>query len=270
VTTWRANVLGTVRVLEAVSAAQVPAVVCASSVGGVLTGTEGCRGRRVLADARLADGRLHAGKAYVERVLDGFEREHPGCRVVRLRPGFIFRRETAAEQGRLFGGPLLPYGLVRPGRVPLVPDIPDLRFQAVHSADAAEAYRLAVTRPVHGAFNIAAGPVIDARRLGEVLRATPVRVPATAVRGLLAAAWHLHLVPASPQLFDAVLRIPIMDTTRARTELGWSPQYDSLQALHEFFDGLGEGTGKETPPLAVHAGGRARLKEFLTGVGQRS
>jgi hypothetical protein len=54
----------------------------------------------------------------------------------------------------------------------VVPELPGLRFQVLHSADAGEAYRRAVTREVRGAFNLAADPVIDATQLAELLGAS--------------------------------------------------------------------------------------------------
>jgi UDP-glucose 4-epimerase len=151
----------------------------------------------------------------------------------------------------------------------VVPDLPGLRFQALHAADAGEAYRLAVVRPVRGAFNLAADPVVDPQGLAQLLGARTVRVPAPALRAALAAAWGLHLVPASPYLFDAVLRLPIMDTTRARTELGWSPRHSSLDAMREFLEGLRAGAGMDTPPLSPGSSGPLRARELGTGVGQR-
>lgn len=269
VTTWRANALGSIRVFQAVAEAGVPALVYASSVGAYSPGPDG----GPVDESWPTHGWPTAGytreKAYVERVLDGFEPEHPGVRVVRLRPGFIFKRESAVEQRRLFAGPLLPQRLVRPELIPIVPDIPGLRFQALHTSDAAQAYRLAVVRPVRGAFNIAADPVIDGSQLAELLGARPVRTPATAVRAALSGAWHLHLVPASPQLFDAVLRLPLMDTSRARAELGWEPRHTSLEAIEEFLIGLREGQGMRTPPLSPEAGGVLREREIRSGVGER-
>ena len=41
-----------------------------------------------------------------------------------MRPGFIFKRESAAAQRRLFAGPLLPPWLTQPGLIPAVPDLP--------------------------------------------------------------------------------------------------------------------------------------------------
>ena len=266
--TWGANVGGSKRVFQAVAEAGVPALVCASSVGAYSPGPKD----RAVAEDWPTDGWPTAGytreKAYVERSMDAFERAHPEVRVVRLRPGFIFKRESASQQRRLFIGPLLPNKLVRPGLVPIVPDLPGLRFQALHTADAGQAYRLAALSEVRGAFNIAAEPVVDAAMLAECFGARIVSVPLWPVRTALWLAWQLHLIPASPYLFDAFLRLPIMDITRARTELGWSPRYTSREALEEFLGGLRDGAGMSTPPLAPKVpGGRAH--ELGTGVGGR-
>ncbi|PRX48640.1 nucleoside-diphosphate-sugar epimerase [Prauserella shujinwangii] len=268
VTTWRSNVLGAVKVFDAVARCEVPALVYSSSVGAY---SPGPKDRRV--DERWPTHGWPAAaytreKAYLERVLDAFTRANPQTRVARLRPGFVFKREAAQEQRRLFAGPFVPGSLVRPGVVPVVPDLPGLRMQAVHSADIGEAFRLAAVNPVRGAFNLAAEPVVDASLLAELLRARTVPMPAFVARAALTAAWRLHAVPASPELFDAVLRLPLMDTTRARTDLAWTPRHTAAEALAEFFTGLRENAGASTPPLAGSTPGR-RLHEVATGVGSR-
>ena len=53
--------------------------------------------------------------------------------------------------------------------------------------------------------------------------------------------------------------VPVMDTTRARTELGWTPQRSAGDALLELLEGLSEGDGGATPPLLPEAvAGRGR------------
>jgi nucleoside-diphosphate-sugar epimerase len=207
--TWRTNVLGSLRVFEAAALASVPALVYASSVGAYSPGPKD----RPVDESWPTHGWPGAAytreKAYVERCLDVFERDHPDMRVVRMRPGFLFKRESAAQQRRLFAGPLLPGSLIRPGLPPVVPDLPGLRFQALHSADAASAYAAAVLHPVRGAFNLAAEPSLGAPELAQVLGARIVPVPRATVRAALAGAWRLHLVPASPGLFDAVLQLAV-------------------------------------------------------------
>lgn len=268
VTTWRSNVLGSVRVFESVARTEVPALVYSSSVGAYSPGPKD----RAVDEHWPTHGWPEAAypreKAYLERVLDAFARGNPQTRVVRIRPGFVFKRESATQQRRLFAGPFVPGRLVRPGVIPVVPDVAGLRMQAVHSADIGEAFRLAAVNPVRGAFNVAAEPVVDATLIAGLLGARTVPMPVWAARAAVAAAWRLHAVPASPGLFDAVLRLPIMDTTRARTDLAWTPRHTAEDALGEFLAGLRGNEGLATPPLAPSSPG-SRLGEIASGVGSR-
>lgn len=268
--TWRNNVLASMRVFDAVVEAGVPALVHASSVGAYSPGPQDRGVDEAWPTHSLPHVAYGREKAYLERVLDTFELRHPDVRVVRLRPGFTFKRQAASGQRRLFAGLLLPGALVRPDLLPVIPDLPGLRFQALHSLDAAQAYRAAILRPVQGAFNIAADPVLDASTLGELFGARPVKLPAWPVRLAVSAAWRLHLLPASPMLVDLALSLPVMDTAKARTELGWSPAHSSLDAIGELLEGMRQGAGMGTPPLEPDAGGRTRKDELATGVGERS
>ena len=268
--TWHNNVEGSVRVFDAAAEAGVPALVHASSVGAYSPGPKDRAVDETWPTHGLPTVAYSREKAYVERVLDAFEGRNPGIRVVRMRPGFIFKKESASQQRRLFAGPLLPGRLARPGLIPVIPDFPGLRFQALHTSDAAEAYRLAVVRPVSGPFNLAADPVVDGATLSELFAARRVSVPTRAVRLGFAAAWHLHLAPASPHLFDLAVHIPVLDSGRAHRELGWTPRLRSLDALAELLEGMREGAGMDTPVLDARAGGPLRVGEIATGVGQRA
>jgi UDP-glucose 4-epimerase len=191
-------------------------------------------------------------------------------RVVRLRPALIFKRESGPEIRRLFGGPLVPTILLKPGRIPVLP-IPDrLVLQGVHADDVAEAYRLAALSPgARGAYNIAADPVLDPATLARVLGARRVSAPERPIRVLADATWRAHLQPTPPGWFDMGLAVPVMDTRRAREDLGWAPRVSSSDALLEVLAGMREPSGKDTPPLRARAGGPLRVREFLTGLGRR-
>ena len=265
--TWEANAVGSARTFAAAEAAGVGAIVHASSVGAYSPGPG-----RVVDETWPTHSRPGAAygreKAYVERVLDAVEARDPHRRVVRMRPAFTFQRASATEQRRIFAGPFVPRALVVPGRLPVLPVPRDLRFQALHTDDVAEAYRLAVVGDARGAFNLAADPIIDARVLAEVLETRAVEVPRRVARTGLAAAWLAHLVPTDPNLLDLALDLSELDATRARDELGWAPRHTAVDALREAVAAMAAGSGGTTPPLAPDsAAGRAH--EIATGVGEQ-
>ena len=68
---------------------------------------------------------------------------------------------------------------------------------------------------------------------------------------------------------DMALAVPVMDTTRARTELGWRPERTSADALLDLLKGMREGAGLDTPPLEPGGAGPLRVREFASGVGER-
>ena len=263
------NVEGSRRVFQAAVDAGVPALVYASSVGTYAPGPKGRAVDESWPTTGIQSSFYSRHKAEVERILDRIELEAPEMRVVRLRPGLIFKRDAASGIRRLFAGPLLPSPLIRRGLIPIVPDDPRLVFQAVHSFDVGEAYRLAVVSDARGAFNVAADPVLDPDELARALGARAVKVPGRVLRAGAAATFHLRLQPSEPGWVDMALNVPVMDTTRAREELGWRPQHTSVEALRELVDGIRDSAGIDTPPLAPTTGGRFRIREFLTGVGAR-
>jgi UDP-glucose 4-epimerase len=267
--TRRANVDGSRRVFRAAGEAGVPALVYASSIGAYSWGPKDRAVDESWPTGGIASAYYSREKSEVERLLDRHERAHPDMRVVRLRPGLIFKGTAGAEIRRFFAGPFLPASLVRRALIPIVPDTERLRFQAVHSLDVGAAYALAVTGRAHGAFNIAAEPVLDPPELARLLGARTVPVPAAVLRAGAKLTWAAHLQPTSPDWVDMALGVPIMDTTRARTELGWTPRYSSGDALLELLEGIRTSDGADTPPLSPRAGGPLRIREILTGVGRQ-
>jgi len=267
---WRVNVMGSTRVFRAAAEARVPAVVHASSVGAYSPGPKDRPVDESWPTNGVATNAYSRQKVEVERRLDRFEREHPEIRLVRLRPALIFKRESATEQRRLLAGPFVPGSLLRPGLIPFVPEIPGLAFQAVHSYDVGDAYRLAVVQDVQGTFNIAAPPVLDMTSIAHRLHARTFRLPPRAARGLASLAYRARLTPLPPDWLDMGLAAPLLDTKRAREELGWTPRHSGEDAIADLLAGLRDGAGLETPPLAPRTSGPARIRELVTGIGSRA
>jgi UDP-glucose 4-epimerase len=268
--TYAVNVQGSARVFGAAAAAGVRRLVYSSSVGAYAPGPKDRRVDESWPTTGIPSSFYSRDKAAVERQLDRFEAEHPEVRTVRLRPALIFKRDAASGIRRLFAGPLLPGRLLRPSLIPIVPDVKRLVFQAVHSHDVGEAFRLALTEDAAGAYNVAAEPVLDPDQLARVLGARKVPLPAPVLRAGAAASFKLRLQPTEAGWLDMGLGVPLMNAARARGELGWNPRHSSTDALLELMAGLREGAGLDTPPLQPGGAGPLRAREFLSGVGART
>ena len=268
---YRVNVQGSRRVFDALLAEGVPALVQASSVGAYAPGPNTPRVDESHPHTGISTSVYSRHKAEMEAMLDELEAAHPERRIVRLRPGVVFQAQAASELARYFLGPFVPQSLVRRALVPALPAVPGLAVQALHAEDMARAYVLAIIKPVTGAFNVAAEPVLDSPTLARLLGARTFPLPRPVLRAVVDVSWRLHLQPTDPGWVDIGTIGPLMDTSRARRELGWVPAHSAGDALIETVDAMGAGRGGDSPVLAPRATGPARVLEavraLVPGVG---
>ncbi len=260
---YAANVDGTRQVIDAVVAAGVPALIHASSVGAYSPGPKDRYVDESWPTEGFATSTYSRHKVAAERMLDRLEADRPGLRVVRMRKALIFQRDAGSALARYFLGPFLPGVLLQPRLLPVLPMPAGLRLQGVHSDDVATAYRLAISSDVRGPLNLAAEPVLDAASLGQVLRARSVPLPPALVRSAADLTWRLHLQPTDPGWVDLALGVPLLDTARARAELGWTPRHDAGAALLEALTGIAAGAGLPTPVLRPRPSVVRRLSAAL-------
>jgi UDP-glucose 4-epimerase len=241
------NVDGSGRVLDAVGSAGVPRLVYASSVGTYAPGPKEPRVDESWPATGIDSSTYSRHKAAVERMLDRFEADHPDTATVRLRTSLVFQRRAASEVHRLFLGRWAPWRLPRPLRV--VPRVPRLVAQATHADDIADAYVRAILGDATGAFNVAAESPLTPEIIAEVTGSRLVPAPAGALRAAASVTYRARLHPAEPGWLDMALETPLMDTTRARAELGWRPARTGVDALRELLAGIADGAGDDTAPL---------------------
>ncbi len=118
-----------------------------------------------------------------------------------------------------------------PALKPPFPD-PGTPLQLVHHDDVAEAIALATVGDAPpGAYNIAADDVLSISQIAEALGGRPVRVPrvvATTASGVLA---RLPFVPSALEWLHAGQASVVMDTAKARSQLGWTPKHTAAETL---------------------------------------
>lgn len=236
------NVDGTLNTFRAAAGAGVQRFVYASSIAAYGFHPDNPVGMTEDWPTRPAERLFYAQeKAELEHLLQDQAAEHPETGLYLLRPPVVLGPDAVGAKvtvpDRL--APLLG-GAVRalqrlPGLPALVPDLP---FQVVHQDDVAEALRLCVVGAgAPGAYNIAADEVISAvdvaRELG--LRALPL--PRRPVAGAARAAARLPYLPSFAQWVEAAAHPAIMDTAKARAELGWTPRHSALDSLRATLPG---------------------------------
>lgn len=239
---YRANVLGTQAVLSAMTSAGIEQLIYASSLGIYAPG----------ATAPVSEGWPDTGqdtstysrhKVIVERILDQFVLEHPDVVVARFRPTVVVQREAAWLIRSLYLGPFVPRAalkLLQRRVLPVLPLPAGIGLQFVHADDVGDAVVRLMQRRARGSFNIAAD-VLDTRAVAGLVGARPVDVNPRRVRGIVSALSRARLIALTPGWYDVATNTPLMDTSKARSELGWAPTRSSTDSALELLDGLADG-----------------------------
>ena len=101
-----------------------------------------------------------------------------------------------------------------------------------------------------GPFACALAQTPDASRaIARALGGRHVQVPLPALRRLADLSWRAHLQQVDVGWLDMAYQAPLLDSTRARVELGWSPEHSSAAVLAAVIDGMRCAAYDETPVL---------------------
>ena len=82
-----------------------------------------------------------------------------------------------------------------------------------------------------GAYNIAGDGVLTAADVAREYGALPLPLPAAPAQLAARAVARLPFLPPVAEWVEAASHPAIMDTTKAREQLGWRPNYSGLEAL---------------------------------------
>jgi nucleoside-diphosphate-sugar epimerase len=116
---------------------------------------------------------------------------------------------------------------------PVLPD-PGVTYQLVHHDDVATAIRAAIQgKGEPGIYNLAGTGELTMSDLAAEMGWYAIPVPAPAIDATAGIAARLPFTPPEADWIQA-FRVPaIMDTTKARRQLGWRPKHTGRDALRE-------------------------------------
>jgi nucleoside-diphosphate-sugar epimerase len=183
-------------------------------------------------------------KAELEQLLGEQAREHPDLGLYLLRPPIVLGPHAVGAKDVL-PPPLAAtaqaawaaVGAVHRLGLPIPVPAPDLPMQFIHEDDVGQALlKCVVAEGAPGAYNIAADDVITIADVVRELGLTPIPLPASLVQRAARGASlipPLPFVPPAAEWVEAASHPAIMDTTKAKRELGWRPDYTALEALRD-------------------------------------
>ncbi len=114
---------------------------------------------------------------------------------------------------------------------PPFPD-PGTPLQLVHHDDVAAAIALAATTSAPpGAYNLAGDGVLSMSDVAEALGARPVPVPRVVMSAASEVVARLPFVPSALEWLHVGRTSVVMDTGKAKSQLGWTPKHTAAETL---------------------------------------
>jgi nucleoside-diphosphate-sugar epimerase len=231
------NIEGTLNAFRAAAAAGAERFVYASSVAAYGFHADNPVGMTEDWQVRPADRLFYAQqKAELERLLRDESDKHPETELYLLRPPIVLGPDAVGGKVDV-PAPLVPFGrLLRTAvrRLPVPALVPDIDLQLIHQDDVGQALlQCVVAAGPPGAYNIAADDVVSVVDVARELGFVPVPVHGGAARTVARVVSKVPFLPPQLQWVEAASHPAIMDTTRARTELGWKPRYSAIESLRD-------------------------------------
>ncbi|MGI8864214.1 MAG: NAD-dependent epimerase/dehydratase family protein [Solirubrobacteraceae bacterium] len=180
-------------------------------------------------------------KAELEQLLQAEAKISPEPELYLLRPPVVLGPHAVGAKDAV------PESVARAGRwvldlvnrlpVPVLMLAADIPMQFIHEEDVGRALlRCVLGEGPPGAYNIAGDGVLTGADVVRELGLSPVSIPARIVHIAARAAASLpkpSFAPPAADWIEALSHPAIMDTTKAKEELGWQPKFTGVEALRD-------------------------------------
>jgi nucleoside-diphosphate-sugar epimerase len=262
------NVEGTLNAFRAAATTRTKRFVYTSSVAAYGFHRDNPRGMTEEWPTRPAKRLFYAQeKAELEHLLHDEAVAHPDPQLYVLRPPVVIGPHTLGAKKFLpeplntIGARLA--GAVLPLRLALPVLVPDLTVQFIHEHDVGQALlQCAVGAGPPGAYNIAGDGVMTGSEIANQLGFAAIPIPDRIVRATARAVARLPLPPQA-EWVEAATQPAIIDSTKAKLQLGWKPRYTSSEALRDTIQRLTDRDKAGPSALWRKLGLRRRSDRFI-------
>jgi len=171
----------------------------------------------------------HDTKYAVEKIIDELEETHPEIIFTRIRP-HIFLGKTIENTFKSFFKGKIIFGVGA-----------DNLWQFVYITDVAKMFYLALINNAPGAYNCGGDNPITMEVLGKKLNKKSKNIPYKLALGLLLFLQKIRILKVDLAGWIRMGKYPIIvDSTKAKKELGWEPEFDTFGAIKKFLEDLEE------------------------------
>ncbi|MCX8122635.1 MAG: NAD-dependent epimerase/dehydratase family protein [Spirochaetes bacterium] len=164
-------------------------------------------------------------KVEIEHKVEQFAKENPKVKVVIMRPCIIMGPHCNSAVAKSLKQPFI---LGFKGCNPIM--------QFIHEDDAAEAFYLALTKNVRGAFNLAADKGLRYDEMAKISGKHLVQIPASIIKPIVSALYTLHLLPFGPGQLTYIQYPLSMNAEKIKKVLGFCPRFTSEEAIKSYLE----------------------------------
>jgi nucleoside-diphosphate-sugar epimerase len=247
------NVEGTVNTFKAAAAAGVKRFVYASSASAYGFAPDTPIGIPEDWPSTPAQHFFYAQEKYeLETTLQQLAADHPDLQLYVLRPPGVFGPDMMGAKSKL-GARLMPWfvrfvGRLRRFPIKLPVPMPRFQMQVIHADDVGRAFlQCIVGGGPPGAYNIAGDGVVESADLARVFGLHPISFGDGGfyrTMGRVAASSRRRFVPDIAAMMEFFSIPVVLDTTKAKEQLGWSPQWTGVDTMIDSFTPHGPSRAK--------------------------